>query len=283
MVHLICFPWAGGTSALYKEWTDGIHHSSSSVVNAFHEKRKEVSCSCGPVLEDSFFHVQSVNYPGRLLRQGDPKLTDMSLLAETLVCEILSNNNQQKNDEEQSGGECETADNVRPAVADEEEQDRKIYVLFGHSFGAIVAFEVAKRLEARGCSVLALFVTASRPPSASSLASSDVPVSEMSIEEMQTYFESRGNAIDPQILEDSEMTELFLNSVCLDYRCLESYQANDRTLRCPIFAFGGELDPGVSKHHVESWRNHTSCDDNLFLFKMFQGQGNLLKISSCII
>ena len=42
---------------------------------------------------------------------------------------------------------------MRPAVADEEEQDRKIYVLFGHSFGAIVAFEVAKRLEAQALKI----------------------------------------------------------------------------------------------------------------------------------
>ena len=49
------------------------------------------------------------------------------------------------------------------------------------------------------------------------------------------------------------MAELFLDFTCLEYRCLVSYEAHNGTLQCPIFAFGGELDPEVSKDHVKIW------------------------------
>ena len=287
VVHLINFPWAGGTSALFKEWEDT--NSQSSVANAFNNEIMNLKVSTGHSLENgtSSFRIHSVNYPGRLLRQGDPRLTNMSLLADTLVCEILSiikikdqaKSCQKKRDRIE---ECQhtrqkeeiITSNMPVAKDDLVDHHRRHIVLFGHSFGAIVAFEVAQRLEARQCSVLALFVSASRPPSALSLVSSNVPISEMSIKEMQNYFKNRGNAIDLNILANSEMAELFLDSTRLDYRCLESYEAHNGTVQCPIFAFGGELDPGVSKDHVKNWGTHTSsCDQNAFNFEIFQSQG----------
>ena len=68
------------------------------------------------------------------------------------------------------------------------------------------------------------------------------------------------------------MAELFLDSTSLEYRCLVSYEAHNGTLQCPIFAFSGELDPGVSKDHVKIGGPHI-FDQNAFNFEIFQSQG----------
>jgi surfactin synthase thioesterase subunit len=66
-------------------------------------------------------------------------------------------------------------------------------VLFGHSFGAIVAFEVARHLEERGMQPEAVFVSASVPPSKTPLV--ETAVSTLSTDEICNYFASKGNPV----------------------------------------------------------------------------------------
>ncbi|BFO16870.1 hypothetical protein SHKM778_32580 [Streptomyces sp. KM77-8] len=77
--------------------------------------------------------VLVVQYPGRQDRRREPCLGSVADLADALAGELLP----------LRGGPL---------------------VLFGHSLGATVAFEVARRLEAEGAPPLALFASGRRAP-----------------------------------------------------------------------------------------------------------------------
>jgi len=234
MVRLVCFPWAGGTSRLFSSWKD--KDSTSGVIYAFKKKMSNAT----PL------QVDTIDYPGRIVRPNDAPIADIPHLASFIVQEYFPPENTQD------------------------------VVLFGHSFGAIVAFEVARILEARGHPPLALIVSASRAPSASSLTSASdtgTPVSAMDLEAMVAYFGSRGNSIDSQVLmRQPEVANLFVSSVRLDYHCLEHYTRSDASVNCPLFVFGGDLDPGVSTEDLKKWESHASSGDDISI-KVLEGQG----------
>ena len=127
-------------------------------------------------------------------------------------------------------------------------------VLFGHSFGAIVAFEVARHLEERGMQPKAVFVSASAPPSKTPLVKTSV--SKLSADEICDYFASKGNPVSEILRSTPELMELFISNVRTDYRCLETYPASNSKLKAPLVVIGGELDPGVSMEDLENWNRH---------------------------
>lgn len=156
-------------------------------------------------------------------------------------------------------------------------------VLFGHSFGALVAFEIAKRLEEHQESspLLALIVSASRPPSASvqeqvtydEPSSGSFRVSEMDLSGMADYFESRGSfRIPNELINEPAFGKMLQASVRLDYKALEQYPANDSTVRCPLFLIGGDQDGMVSVESLKDWKRHSST--KLSSVKILEGQGH---------
>ena len=90
---------------------------------------------------------------------------------------------------------------------------------------------------------------------------------------MVTYFGRRGNVIDTQVLKSQpEMADIFVSSIRLDYHCLEHYTQNVSTVDCPLFVFGGDLDPGVSTEDLDKWKMHASSEDNCSI-RVLNGQG----------
>ena len=88
-----------------------------------------------PGIASAFSSVVCVDYPGRASRSAEEPIGHIDPLVDNIL-------------------ESYTCFNSDAAGDDE-------IVLFGHSFGAIVAFEVARRLEERGQSPKAVFVSAS--------------------------------------------------------------------------------------------------------------------------
>lgn len=137
------------------------------------------------------------------------------------------------------------------------------YILVGHSYGAILAFEIAKKVKAKGIrDPLALFVSACRAPSSSSLTSGSdkgEPVSQMDLNDISNYLRSKGSLdADFDLSLDEEILSMISACIQADYIGLETYIPNKCVVSCPLTVIGGECDPIVSPDQLISWKAHAS-------------------------
>ena len=132
----------------------------------------------------------------------------------------------------------------------------KPFALFGHSMGALVAFELARRLM-RDHNPLPerLFVSARVAPSVhlKSPPIHNLPDDELIREIVQL------NGTDKDVVGQTELMKLVLPTLRADLALHEEYRyAEGPLLECPIVAFGGLQDFKVSAEDLDAWRNHTS-------------------------
>jgi medium-chain acyl-[acyl-carrier-protein] hydrolase len=132
----------------------------------------------------------------------------------------------------------------------------KPFVLFGHSMGALVAFELANRLR-RDHNLLpeVLFVSARVAPSAELRRG---PLSKLPDDELMEEILGL-NGTDKNLLDHKELLRLTLPTLRADLALHEDYKYSEEPpLQCPIVAFGGLRDPKIDAEGLEGWRNHTS-------------------------
>jgi pyochelin biosynthetic protein PchC len=176
-----------------------------------------VSAALSPSVE-----VLAVQYPGRQDRRTDPLVDDLFVLADQLA-EILS-------------------------------AEQEPLAFFGHSMGASLAFEVARRLESRGTELLGLFVSGRRAPSAFRderyhLESDDGLLAEV----------KRLSGTDAKVLEDDEIIRMVLPALRNDYKAAETYRyRTGPDVSCPVLALIGDHDPKVTSDEANQWATHTS-------------------------
>ncbi|MGW1597930.1 thioesterase II family protein [Streptomyces sp. NPDC002343] len=156
----------------------------------------------------------------------------------------------------------ELADQVTPALLPW--ADRPL-VLFGHSMGASLGFEVARRLERdHGIVPRALFASARRAPSCPRDESVHLRDDDGLIEEMR-----RLSGTDSAVLDDVELLRMALPAIRADYRAAETYAYEPGpNLRCPVVALVGDDDPKVTVDEARAWSRHT---DASFECHVFQG------------
>ncbi|WP_406637063.1 thioesterase II family protein [Amycolatopsis sp. WGS_07] len=167
--------------------------------------------------------VIAVQYPGRQDRRDEPCFDDLAAMADVI------------------------ADDLGPWI------DRPV-ALFGHSMGATLGYEVARRLEARGTRPLGLFASACPAPS--------VPRSEY-VHELGDdgliaalkEISGTGSAV----FGDDELLRMVLPAIRGDYTAVETYRAEPGlTLDCPIQVLIGAGDPVVDLAETDAWHEHTS-------------------------
>jgi len=145
---------------------------------------------------------------------------------------------------------------VERAVQDIESLSDVPLALFGHSFGAMVASEVARVLDARGVSPVWLGVSGRAAPSESRAAQRRLH--ELSDTRLLGELFELG-ALPPRIQEVPEFCERFLAVVRADLTAVESYVASPerRRLSCPITAFSGRTDPWALPAIMSGWALET--------------------------
>jgi medium-chain acyl-[acyl-carrier-protein] hydrolase len=130
------------------------------------------------------------------------------------------------------------------------------FSFFGHSMGAVIAFELAQLLRREhGLSPAHLFVsgrnaphTPERRPPTYHLPDADI------IEDLR-----RLNGTPPEVLEDPEFRKLLMRVVRADFELIQTYKYSPQPpLDCPITAFGGGRDEDVWHEDIELWRDHTT-------------------------
>ncbi|MFX0575423.1 thioesterase II family protein [Nocardia nepalensis] len=156
---------------------------------------------------------------------------------------------------------AELAAGVLPAVL--ERTDLPI-ALFGHSLGAVVAFEVGRLLEAEGVVPQHIFASARRAPSTVRAESVHLRSDAGILTELRLL---GGPGIE--LLDDPEIAAAFLPAIRSDYRAVETYRCSPGAqVRCPVTALVGNRDPRVSRAEAEAWQSHTSGACEL---RVFQG------------
>jgi medium-chain acyl-[acyl-carrier-protein] hydrolase len=134
--------------------------------------------------------------------------------------------------------------------------------LFGHSFGGLLAFELARALENAGNSPAFLCLSASR---AAHLPLPGKPLRHLPDKEFLAEIGRMGGT-PPEALEHEELMGLALPALRADLTAIETYQYQEGPrLTCPIYAIWGQEDTLVSQAEIEAWQEHTTGSFQLHL------------------
>jgi len=131
------------------------------------------------------------------------------------------------------------------------------FSLFGHSMGAVVAFELARELRRRGAPApVLLAVSGHQAPPRPEV---EPPFSHLPDAAFLEELRRRYDGIPPEVLAEEELLQLLLPVLRADIQVLETYAyAGEPPLDCPLSCFGGEDDPHVSLADLEAWSDETS-------------------------
>lgn len=134
-------------------------------------------------------------------------------------------------------------------------------ILFGHSLGGVVAFELAHfaRQNFASARISALVAASRMSPSAPRPSPSSAVFStsddDQFIELMaQRYGEFPGR----EVLGDADMRKIFLPPLRADMEAFDTYvNTHSEKLSCPIWIYTGKSDPSMKSDLVELWRDVT--------------------------
>lgn len=141
------------------------------------------------------------------------------------------------------------------------------YILFGHSLGALVAFELCRLIERFGWPLPRLLVVSGcRAPH---LARQWVPLHDLPEDEFEKAVEARFGPLPLPLRRDRRTLELYLRILRADLKAVETYQfePGDR-LRTPLVACGGRDDPFVAVADLFPWVDQ--CDGQCVI-ELFPG------------
>lgn len=139
------------------------------------------------------------------------------------------------------------------------------FAFFGHSMGAMLAFESAHRLAQLGRpGPLHLFVSGCRAPQQ---MARDEPIHHLPDEAFTHAVIERYQGIPAVIQANAELLALLLPTLRADMTVCETYQYRPQgKLACPITALGGRRDSVVLSEDLTLWETHTQRTFQQFTF-----------------
>ena len=204
----------------------------------------QLSAALPPVAE-----VISVQYPGRHDRFGEPCVDSLNDLADEIPQWL-------------------------------EALDDKPMAFFGHSMGSVLAFEIARRLQADdsapsdGPTPTHLFVSGRRAPTIVREERVHLMDNAGLVADMRAL-----QGTDDSVFDDPEVLQLVLPAVRADYRAVETHvHEPGPQLTCPVTAVIGDSDPRVTRAEAEAWRQQTTGEFRLHVLPgghFYLGEGAL--------
>ena len=133
------------------------------------------------------------------------------------------------------------------------------FVFYGHSLGALVAFELTRRLRQSGRTLpMHLFVAARRAPH---LPAPSAPLHQLDDDAFMRAIRAKYDGIPSVIFDDLALRAMYLPPIRADMTVLETYRCADQPpLAVPVTAFGARYDPHATPDELEQWRQHCGAD-----------------------
>jgi medium-chain acyl-[acyl-carrier-protein] hydrolase len=165
----------------------------------------------------------------------------------------------------------ELAQHIRPYLD-------KPFVFFGHSMGAMIAFELARRLRRLyGVEPKHLFISGRRAPQLpyDEPTTYDLPDKEFLAEVV------RLNGTPREVLEHEELMLLMLPLLRADFTVCQTYRyVPEPPLSHPVTVLGGLQDHETDREKLEGWREQTGA---AFRLRMLPGDHFFLKTAQAEI
>jgi len=140
------------------------------------------------------------------------------------------------------------------------------YAFYGHSLGAMVAFEMARKIQRLGKQgPIRLLVSAHTAPH---LGLCRPVLHNLPDKEFVNALRRFAGTPD-EAFENEDLMSIMMTALRADFEVDETYSYEEgKPLDCPISAFGGIDDPDVSQADVAAWKTHTSQE---FSLQMMEG------------
>lgn len=173
-----------------------------------------------------FIELRAAQLPGREMRFSEPPLLDWHEIVAKAAGEIAA-------------------------------IDSKPIILFGHSMGAVLAFEVARSLRRyHRLAIGGLVVSGHCAPHLNPRSPS---VRHLEGKNLLKRLGELYGGIPSEVLGEPELIQLLWRVAQADVTVAETYRYVDELpLDCPLLAFGGKSDPWVSDWELALWDRQTS-------------------------
>ena len=152
------------------------------------------------------------------------------------------------------------------------------FAFFGHSMGALVSFELTRRLRAQhGLEPIHLFASGRGAPH---LPPREPPTYNLPepefLEKLRTL-----NGTPREVLEHPELMQLVAPIVRADFEAIQTYvYTPDAPFNFPLTVFGGLQDYEITREDLESWREHAGAS---FKLRMLPGDHFFLQSSQQLL
>jgi medium-chain acyl-[acyl-carrier-protein] hydrolase len=130
------------------------------------------------------------------------------------------------------------------------------FALFGHSVGALVVFELARRLRRQGRRSPDWLFTSGHP-------APDLPPRRPAVSHLAPpqFWQAMYDHFDVgvAVLANEELKVALYPALRADYELVETYRYEEEApLSIPLSVFGGSRDPETTEAELQAWSRHTS-------------------------
>ncbi len=140
------------------------------------------------------------------------------------------------------------------------------YYLFGHSLGAVAAYEFAVQMKRLGLPApKKAFLSGREPIRFCKVSANTDSMSDMEFIEIM----SRYGGIPKEFYQEKEIREVFLPVLRADFRLLERYLygEHEEKVDCDLVIMYGEDDRNTPKNEMERWREYTDREVSFYQFE----------------
>jgi medium-chain acyl-[acyl-carrier-protein] hydrolase len=136
------------------------------------------------------------------------------------------------------------------------------FAFYGHSMGALVSFEVARRLRNEYDRYpVALHLAAFRSPQ---LPNPNIKIYHLPIEVFKVVL--RADGIPETILQNDELMQVMLPTLRADYEVCDTYEYREEpALLCPFYLYCGAEDIRIREADMLGWPIHTLKESRMTL------------------